>query len=450
MLRFISFFIILISNAYASDIFNDAIIESIKPIEPVYKLNIDNLFLASIQKSYKVNAQLYALKSENKLYDAAKYYYIPTASLTSEIKKKFNRPGHPSPFTEFKLDLAANMKLWSNATGEQKDAAYYSLISSKELYNDLINEIYSNINQNIIKIELARAFLNNAEQYRKRMNILLDKMNISSKSGILKKSDRLFADVSIKKFEESILNVKSQIEQYKNQINNITPENLYDDGYGVSISYIEEAIDLNETMFKIKNVVKHNFGIRSKKAQLESDKYSTEGYSENFIVELVTQHDIKEHAKSNTKNDQNQAIYGYTYDNDGQSYLGLKVSFTGLNYKNYKEKASEYDLYNKKLIELDEAIHQTYVDLNTFNQQYYLIKQRISNVDKQINLTIDVINSMIKEMMVDESNILDIFRNISSLSDLEMNRLNIRNELVDLSIKVKSINSIIPSQYVIN
>lgn len=448
-IRFILFSILLVFTT-VNAINIDSNVISISETDKTYILDINTLFLNSIENSYKVNAQIFSIQSKERLYSSTNYYYLPTATITSEIKKKFNRPGHPSPFTEFKLDLVASMKLWSNTTGEQKKSAYYSLLASKESYNDIVNSIYTSINQNVIKIELARDFLNKAEQYRLKLNSLLEKMHISSQSGILKKSDKLFADVSIKKFEESILNVKSQVESYISQINNITPANLYNSEYGVSKNYIEAAISLDDNMFKINEVTKNNFSILSKRAQLESDKYLVEAYNENFIVEVVTQHDIKEHAKSNIKNDENQVVNGYTYDNDGQSYIGLKVTYSGLNYQSNQKKLSEQLLFSKKLIELDEYIHQVYVDLGTFKQQHILIQKRLSNIDNQIELTIGVINSLMKEMLVDESNILDIFRNISSLSDLEMNRINIQNEIVNLAIKVKSINSIIPRKYVIN
>lgn len=422
----------------------------IKTVTPVYKTNIKTLFNESIEYSYKVNAQVNTIKSEQNLLNSAKYYYIPSASISSELQKKYSRPGHPAPLTDFKIDLSATMKLWSNATSEQKDSAYYSLVSSKETYNELVSSIYNNIEQNLIKIELARAFLSKAEQYRVHMSSLLEQMNVSSQSGILKKSDRLFADVSVKKFEESILNVESLVEQYKSQINNITPADLYRNEYGLSLEYIESAIFLTDDMFQINTVSERNFNILSKRAQLESDKFAAEAYNENFIVQLVTQHGIKENSLSNIKNDENKVPGGYTYDNDGQAYIGLQVSFTGLNYQNAQQKLSEYHLFSTKLIELDEFIHQTYVDLSTYALQYTLIKKRIDNVDKQISLTLGVINSMMNEMRVDESNVLDIFRNISSLSDLEMNRLFVQNELIDLTTKVKSINSKIPSNYVIN
>lgn len=431
-----------------NNIYYDGIV--ISETKREYSLDVNDLFTKSIKNSYKVNAQIYSIKSEQLLYSASNYYYIPTATITSEVQKKFDRPGHKSPFTEFKLDLVASIKLWSNATGELKDSAFYSLLASKETYNDIVNSIYTTVNQNIIKIELAKAFLSKSEKYRLRLNALMDRMDISSQSGILKKSDKLFADVSIKKFEESILNVKSQIENYKSQINNITPVDLYNSEYGVSQEYIENTIALDDNMFKINKVIERNFSVLSKRAQLESDKNAAKAYNENFIVEVVTQLDIKESAFSNIKNDKNEVINGYTFDDDGQSYVGLKMTFSGLNYQSLQQKESEYNLFSRKLIEIDEFIHQLYVDLNTFKQQHLLIEKRLENVENQIDLTIGVINSLMKEMLVDESNVLDIFRNISSLSDLEMNRITIQNELVDITTKVKSINSIIPSAYVIN
>ncbi|MGR6831713.1 TolC family protein [Aliivibrio wodanis] len=201
--------------------------------EPIYTEDINVLFIESIENAYKVNAQKYVIESENHLFNAAKYYYIPSASVSSQVKQKFDRPGHPSPFTEFTLDLSARMKLWSNTTDEQKDAAYYSLLSSKEKYNENVNDVYGRINQNLMKIETSREFLVKSREYRKRMDVLLKKMEVSAGTGILKKSDRIFAEVTVKKFDESVLNVLSQIESYKSQIDNITPRRLYKDDYGV-------------------------------------------------------------------------------------------------------------------------------------------------------------------------------------------------------------------------
>ncbi|OCH19959.1 TolC family protein [Aliivibrio logei] len=418
--------------------------------EPIYTEDINVLFIESIENSYKVNGQKYVIESENHLFNAAKYYYIPSASVSSQVKQKFDRPGHPSPFTEFTLDLSARMKLWSNTTDEQKDAAYYSLLSSKEKYNENVNDVYGRINQNLMKIETSREFLVKSREYRKRMDILLKKMEVSAGAGILKKSDRIFAEVTVKKFDESVLNVLSQIELYKSQIDNITPRRLYKDDYGLSKSYMSSMMHIEPAFFNIDNVMAKNFSILSRKSELMSEKKTAQSNNEYFKVELITLHDIKEHEKSSSKNDQNQAVYGYTYDNNGDSFIGIQFSFTGLDYGNYQSQMSEYELYKKKMIEFDEFIHGINIDLITLKQQYALITQRIDNVNNQIFLTTDVIKNQMKEMMVDESSVLDIFRNISSLSDLEMSQLSTQNELIDTVNRVYVLNSVLPGNYVIN
>ncbi len=423
---------------------------SIEVEKPIYTADINDLFFQSISKSYKINAQIYEILSNQHLTDAARYYYIPSATITGAINWKFDRPSHPDPYPRFLLDLTATMKLWSNATSDKLDGAYYSLIASKEKYNEITNDIYFTINNNLMKIEFAREFLAKAKQYRVRMDALLERMNVASQFGIMKKSDRLFADVSLKKFDESILNVNAQIEQYISLINNITPDNLYNEKYGLSQNYLKNALTVKPDMFDIKVVTQRNFGILSRTAQLKSDKFNTQGYNENFIVELATEHGIEEHSYTSTKNEDNEALYGYSYDDDGSAYIGINFTYTGMNYQSYKQKRSEYNLYTKKAIELDEFVHQVYVDLNTYKQQYDLILKRIQSIENQIKLTTDVINSLMEEMIVDESNTLDIFRNVSSLSDLEMNRLNVLNELIDIVKNVKSINSVIPKKYVIN
>lgn len=418
--------------------------------EPIYTEDINVLFIESIENSYKVNGQKYVIESENHLFNAAKYYYIPSASVSSQVKQKFDRPGHPSPFTEFTLDLSARMKLWSNTTDEQKDAAYYSLLSSKEKYNEYVNDVYGRINQNLMKIETSREFLVKSSEYRKRMDILLKKMEVSAGAGILKKSDRIFAEVTVKKFDESVLNVLSQIELYKSQIDNITPRRLYKDDYGLSKSYMSSMIHIEPAFFNIDNVMAKNFSILSRKSELMSEKKTAQSNNEYFKVELITLHDIKEHEKSSSKNDQNQAVYGYTYDNNGDSFIGIQFSFTGLDYGNYQSQMSEYELYKKKMIEFDEFIHGINIDLITLKQQYALITQRIDSINNQIFLTTDVIKNQMKEMMVDESSVLDIFRNISSLSDLEMSQLSTQNELIDTVNRVYVLNSVLPGNYVIN
>lgn len=418
--------------------------------EPIYTEDINVLFIESIENAYKVNAQKYVIESENHLFNAAKYYYIPSASVSSQVKQKFDRPGHPSPFTEFTLDLSARMKLWSNTTDEQKDAAYYSLLSSKEKYNENVNDVYGRINQNLMKIETSREFLVKSREYRKRMDVLLKKMEVSAGTGILKKSDRIFAEVTVKKFDESVLNVLSQIESYKSQIDNITPRRLYKDDYGLSKSYMSSMMHIEPAFFNIDNVMAKNFSILSRKSELMSEKKTAQSNNEYFKVELITLHDIKEHEKSSSKNDENQAVYGYTYDNNGDSFIGIQFSFTGLDYGNYQSQMSEYELYKKKMIEFDEFIHGINIDLITLKQQYALITQRIDNVNNQIFLTTDVIKNQMKEMMVDESSVLDIFRNISSLSDLEMSQLSTQNELIDTVNRVYVLNSVLPGNYVIN
>ena len=417
--------------------------------EPVYTLSVDDLLVASIEKSYKINAQCQTIESELALLKSANYYFVPSVTVTQHLKKKFDRPGHPSPFTEYVLDLNAAMTLWSNATGDRKDAAYYQLVAARETYNSLVNSIYSTVNTNLVKIELARNFLGRSGIYRNKLNEILHSMERSSKTGFLKKSERLFADVALKKFEESILNVQAQVEQYKTQINNITPASLYRDEYGVSTKEIRKASELTDDMFNIHWVLQNNFDVRSKKAELLAERATAKSVNENFTIELVSQQGIKEHRMTSKKNAQNQAEYGYGYDHDGESFIGFRAVYTGLDFSAYQTKQSEYRLYTRKMIELDEFMHQLYVDVSAYQEQYQLVKKRLANIDNQISLTNNVIQSLMSELTVDESSALDVFRNVTSLCDLEMNRLVVHNELVDLVMQIKSLNAVIPEHYVL-
>ena len=128
----------------------------------------------------------------------------------------------------------------------------------------------------------------------------------------------------------------------------------------------------------------------------------------------------------------------------------MTVRYTGLDYQSYKAQESENHRYNSQVIELDEYLHQLYVELTTHQTQYKLAKERLTNVNHQLVLTHNVIQSLMQEMLADASSVLDIFRNITTLSDLEISRLSVNCELVDLASKVKSLNAVIPSQYVIH
>ncbi len=417
--------------------------------EKNYTKDVNALFLDSIKHSYKVLGQKYVIESEKHLWDIGNYYYMPSVSITSQVKSKFDRPGHPSPFPEFTLDLTARMKLWSNATADKKGAAFYSLLAAKEKYNEIINDVYSRVKNNLLKIEHSRSFLAKSQEYRKRMDFLQKQMEISATSGMLKESDKIFAEVTVKKFEQSVLNVLSQIEQYKNQINDITPYQLYDDSYGLSAHYVSSAMSIEPGFFNIDSVMAKNFSVLSKKADLLSEKKRAKSVNEFFKVELVTAHNIKENKESSKKNDQNQTPYGYTYDDDGDSYIGVQFTYSGLNYGSYKSQMSEYELYKQKTIELDEYIHGLNVELSTLKEQFNFVYERIENINSQIELTADVIGKQMKELAVDESSVLDIFRNISSLSDLEVSYLTAKKELVDIVTRVHLLNSTLPSNYVV-
>ncbi|PKF51253.1 TolC family protein [Enterovibrio nigricans] len=412
--------------------------------------NINKLISESIRYSYKVNSIQQEIFSSEQLYDAAKYYYVPSATISSEVKQKFDRPGHPStPLTDFSLTLEANLKLWSNTTDDDNKSSYYKLQSDKYRYNAAILDVYKTINSNLIKIELSRQLLFKSNEYKNQMGQLILKMEKGANTGVLKKSDRLFADVTMKKFEESIYNAQSKVEGYKNEINNVTSRNLYNDGYKIPNSYVDKHLNLSDEMFEINNVIKNNFDISSRKYQIDSDKYAVEATNENFLVEIVTKHEINENELSNKKGSDNTPIDGYTYDSDGNSYIGLKLTFTGLNFGSFKNKESEKHLLTKKMIDTDEFIHQKYVDLKTYEQQYYLVRDRVDNIGVQIELTKKVIVQLMKEIGVDESNALDLFRNISSLSDLESSQLLAEIELLDIVMNVKQLNADIPRDYVI-
>ena len=423
---------------------------TIKTPNPVYTKDNTQLFSSSIANAYKVNAYQQKIESELALYSAAKKYYVPSASVTQHVKHKFRNPDHPLPYTEYLIDLNASMKLWSDAVGDRENAALYHLESAKHSYNAVVNDIYAIVDANLVKIELAREFLDRAEEYRRKLKQILKQLDISTTSGVLKKSDQLFADVALKKFEDSILLVQSQMLQYQARINNITPLNLYHSDYGISKHEMDLAIVIRDEYFNINRALQHNFEVRARRATLEANKASTKGYRENFTLSLATQHAISEHRLSGSYNAQNDRFYGYTYDRNGESYVGLTLSYTGLDYQSYKAQESENHRYNIKVIELDEYLHQLYVDLNTFQTQYKLAKERLTNVNHQLVLTHNVIQSLMQEMLADASNILDVFRNITTLSELEVSRLSVNCELVDLASKVKSLNAVIPNQYVIH
>ena len=414
-------------------------------IEKIYTENLNTLLKESIKNSYKINAQIYELKSQELLYDASRNYYIPSAALNSEYQRKIYKKPNPTRADDLNIELSASMKVWSNNVTDLKNSAYYSLISERENYNQIVNNIYSTIISNVLKIELARTFLDSGEQYRARMHKLVERMNSAVSTGLLKKSDRLFADISIKKFEDSVLNVRSQIEVFKNTINNIAANEIYNDNYGVSQQYIIEMLEIPDSMFLMDNVVKNNFDIRARKAKLLSDKLSALGTNEDIKAEIVTNHKVK-----GTIPVGNDRFASYVYDSEDDSYFGFKLTFTGLNYANYKQKKSAIELVTKQLIELDEFLYQTTINLGVLKEQYSLLKDRLNNIDNQIVLTLNVINSLLQEVLVDESNTLDIFRNVSSISDLEINRLAIQNQLVDLATQIYALNAAVPDEFIID
>lgn len=438
-------FIFITTKSYATlDIDLD-----LKIPESIYPLNNEVLFIDSIQNSYSINAQRQAIKSELHLFDSAKYYYMPSATITQQVQQKFDRPGTTAAITEYTMSMSAKMTLWSNTSSDVKDAAFYSLLAATESFNEQVSSIYSLISTNLMKIEISREFIKKSKEYRKRMSTLLSSMESSAKSGLLKKSDRIFADVTVKKFDESVLNVQSQIEQYISNINNVTPRNLYNTGYGIKKSEIEKYIKIENSYFNLSKVLTNNFSILAEKATLLSEKYSAMGSNEYLTLELMTQHNIKENKLSNVRNEDNQVPGGYTYDDDNDSYIGVQVSFTGLNYAKYKNQQSEFELYKQKLIKFDEFVHSIDVDLKKFKEQYALTSARLTNIRNQVRLTTELIRTQLKELRVDESSAFDIFRNISTLSELEFNRLTTYNELLDLSSQIYNINSVIPKNYVI-
>lgn len=415
------------------------------------EIEVEALLSSSIDNSYKVNQIKEDIISQSFNQAATEYYYLPKVTLSSEVKQKFDRPGHPSPvMTEFLINLSASLKLWSNTTNSANLAELKKLDSKRYDLNAAILDVYTTTIRNLVKIEISRSFLDRSEMYKEKMNELLNQMEMSASSGLIKKSDRVFAEVTMKKFEESIININSQIEGYKSEINNLTAKNLYNNKIGLNEHEVNDFFELEDSKFDINSVINKNYDIIARKLKLESDKYSSKSLNETLTFELITQHDINEHELSSEKNEDNVAENGYTYDNDGESYIGLKLTFTGFDYNKYTSNKSEEHNLAKKMIEVDEMIHQVYVDLDTQKQRYILTKERLFNIDNQIKLTVELVDSLLKEIAVDESNVLDLFRNISSLSDLETNRLNIRQELTGIVSNVREVNSVIPNVYIGN
>ncbi|RZQ08443.1 hypothetical protein D8T50_22675, partial [Vibrio vulnificus] len=221
-------------------------------------------------------------------------------------------------------------------------------------------------------------------------------MEKTANVGLIKNSDRVFANVTMKKFEESIININSQIEGYKSEINNLTAKELYNELIGLNSEYIDDFFELGDENFKLETVLNRNFDILSRKAMLESDKNSSKSLNETVTFELVTQHDISENKLSSKKNENNVAENGYTYDNDGESYVGLKLTYTGFDFSTYMSDKSEEHSVTKKMIEMDEKLHQINVDLNTQKLRYSLTLDRLNNIDNQIKLTLELIDNLIK------------------------------------------------------
>ncbi|HFQ5353771.1 TPA: hypothetical protein ACGVAX_000921 [Vibrio vulnificus] len=413
--------------------------------------DVESLFLSTIENSYKINQIREDILSQEYNKVSSDYYFLPKITISSELKQKMDRPGHPSKvMTEFLINLSARIKLWSDTVSYASLSELKKLESRRYDLNNAIVENYSVVNKNLVKIEISRSFLDKSFVYKEKMQELMSKMEKTANVGLIKNSDRVFANVTMKKFEESIININSQIEGYKSEINNLTAKELYNELIGLNSEYIDDFFELGDENFKLETVLNRNFDILSRKAMLESDKNSSKSLNETVTFELVTQHDISENKLSSKKNENNVAENGYTYDNDGESYVGLKLTYTGFDFSTYMSDKSEEHSVTKKMIEMDEKLHQINVDLNTQKLRYSLTLDRLNNIDNQIKLTLELIDNLIKEISIDESNVLDLFRNISSLSDLEMNRLSIRNELTDIVSSVRQINSMIPSQYVSN
>ncbi|MCG9661400.1 TolC family protein, partial [Vibrio mediterranei] len=141
---------LIIMTTYSSFSFSFDIenILNIEKEKKEYTKDIDALVIGSVNNSYKAAEIKAEIQSKEQILLKDEYYFVPKVTLTSEIKEKMDRPGHPDPEADFNINLSATMKLWSDTVSDENRAAYQDLESSINKYNSVVSNVYRSIANN--------------------------------------------------------------------------------------------------------------------------------------------------------------------------------------------------------------------------------------------------------------------------------------------------------------
>ncbi|EIO3980554.1 hypothetical protein LQK36_004473, partial [Vibrio vulnificus] len=152
--------------------------------------DVESLFLSTIENSYKINQIREDILSQEYNKVSSDYYFLPKITISSELKQKMDRPGHPSKvMTEFLINLSARIKLWSDTVSYASLSELKKLESRRYDLNNAIVENYSVVNKNLVKIEISRSFLDKSFIYKEKMQELMSKMEKTANVGLIKNSD---------------------------------------------------------------------------------------------------------------------------------------------------------------------------------------------------------------------------------------------------------------------
>ncbi|NUW70137.1 TolC family protein [Vibrio coralliilyticus] len=412
----------------------------------VYEYDAKQLLGEVLKVSPDVQAALSRLEASQDEKMAADWYFLPNLTLSNESKFYMPRPGAPERGIEHNLSLSSELRLWGSGLTDELDAAQLDLVAANyQLSSAVISSYYESL-KNIEKIEFAHQFLNKSKFYDSKIQQLISLMEKHVDSGLVKKSDLLFASVTTQKFKEKMLGVESKIQEYIKNINTVAGRKVYSPQYGMAIGELDTStLEELRILLNEHNIVSTNFELLNSLNSLEAERKRAFAQNEMFELKLVTEQNARFNDQTNIA-DETSGQVDYAYDPDNDSYVGLSFTIKGLDFTAHKRKDSATNEVVAKQYEHEKLVSDKLNQLESLSVQLETESRKKVNLEKQISLTYEIVERQFEEIAIEEANISDILRNISSITDLEGLLLTSNNTLIDVKNTIYELKGELPDE----
>jgi len=393
-----------------------------------YAITAEDIIEEVLASSQEIISLRHNLQSKVDLTEAEKKFYYPTVDLIAEYKDNYGEPAPPVE-EDAELTVSLSSTLYSSIASARVSLADNNRLVALYSLREKENEFYFEVMEQLINVERSREFLKQSAVIKEKMNEYIVRIGGAVEAGISPRSFLREAELIRVRFNDTVETVKFDIDSYFTQMSLIIGyeiENREDVGIDAKILL---SILNQKTIFSPEMAIEKNLRLLSRRHEVESLKHTAETQFERtkftiFNDTIVGMMDLPNSESGDVRD---------------SSSVGLRVEYKLYDKRRKQTRSSSYNTYlsERELLQNEVLIMRSRV--NELNETYSISTNRRENLKQQIELSLELLETQEREILVDKIFFIDMARSLAQLIQTYVSLLENDIQLFRTIISYKSI-----------